>query len=157
MLQIHQKIEQARVSAGLTQDEMAERLGIKRTTYQYWEQKTPSIDKIKEVARVLNLPPDYFFGANDEKEPMAEHEVDYESRRTLERTLENLSEDKIRSTAIIERLVTMLERQFSSQKIPTTAEGTQETGNTTALKTVPTDLGLGKKSHQAHNKRQGDK
>jgi hypothetical protein len=83
--------------------------------------------------------------------------MDSESRRTLERTLENLSEDKIRSTAIIERLVTMLERQFSSQKIPTTAEGTQETGNTTALKTVPTDLGLGKKSHQAHKGKSGDK
>jgi DNA-binding XRE family transcriptional regulator len=40
MLQIHQKIEQARISAGLTQDEMAERLGVKRSTYQYWEQKT---------------------------------------------------------------------------------------------------------------------
>lgn len=38
--------------------------------------------------------------------------IDTESRRTLERTLENLSEDKIRSTAIIERLVTMLENQF---------------------------------------------
>jgi transcriptional regulator with XRE-family HTH domain len=157
MLQIHQKIEQARISAGLTQDEMAEKLGIKRTTYQYWEQKTPSIDKIKEVARVLNLPPDYFFGVGDEKDEGREHEVDYESRRTLERTLENLSEDKIRSTAIIERLVTMLERQFSSQKIPTASEGTQETGNTTGLKTGPTDLGLGKKSHQAHNKKQGDK
>jgi transcriptional regulator with XRE-family HTH domain len=157
MLQIHQKIEQARISAGLTQDEMAEKLGIKRTTYQYWEQVTPSIDKINRVAEVLKLPNDYFFGVGDEKDEGREHEVDYESRRTLERTLENLSEDKIRSTAIIERLVTMLERQFSSQKIPTTAEGTQETGNTTALKTVPTDLGLGKKSHQAHKGKSGDK
>jgi hypothetical protein len=83
--------------------------------------------------------------------------MDSESRRTLERTLENLSEDKIRSTAIIERLVTMLEKQFSSQKIPTTGEATLETDNTKGLKTGPTDLGLGKKSHQAHNKKQGDK
>jgi transcriptional regulator with XRE-family HTH domain len=93
---------------------MAEKLKIKRSTYQYWEQKTPSIDKIKEVARVLNLPVDYFFGNTDEKNIVNEPEIDYESRRTLERTLENLSEDKIRSTAIIERLVTMLEKQFSS-------------------------------------------
>ncbi len=33
-----------------------------------------------------------------------------ESRKTLERTLENMSQDKIRSTAIIERLVALLER-----------------------------------------------
>jgi transcriptional regulator with XRE-family HTH domain len=47
-------------------------------------------------------------------------EMDHESRRSLEKTLENLSEDKIRSTAIIERLVTMLERQFSSGALPKT-------------------------------------
>lgn len=66
MLQIHEKIEQARVSAGLTQDQMAEKLGIKRSTYQYWEKKTPGIDKIKQVAKVLSLPNDYFLGRSDE-------------------------------------------------------------------------------------------
>lgn len=65
-MQIHEKIEQARVSAGLSQDEMAEKLGIGRSTYQYWEKKTPSIDKILRVAKVLHLPDDYFFGDNDE-------------------------------------------------------------------------------------------
>jgi hypothetical protein len=53
---------------------------------------------------------------NVKRETKGQHitSIDNESRRTLERTLENLSEDKIRSTAIIERLVTMLEKQFSS-------------------------------------------
>jgi uncharacterized protein YnzC (UPF0291/DUF896 family) len=51
--------------------------------------------------------------ANSVRE-ISEPSIDHESRRTLERTLENLSEDKIRSTAIIERLVTMLEKQISS-------------------------------------------
>jgi hypothetical protein len=55
--------------------------------------------------------------------PPVHEEIDQESRRTLERTLENLSEDKIRSTAIIERLVTMLERQFSSPGLTKTQEG----------------------------------
>lgn len=66
-MQIHKKIEQARLSAGLTQDEMAEKLGIKRSTYQYWEKITPSIDKIKKVAKALKLSEDYFFGEKDEK------------------------------------------------------------------------------------------
>jgi hypothetical protein len=46
---------------------------------------------------------------------------DYESRKTLEMTLFNMSEDKLRSTAIIDRLVTLLERSFnyeSSEKAP---------------------------------------
>lgn len=66
MLQINQKIEQARLSANLSQEEMAEKLGIKRSTYQYWEKKTPSVDKVKLVAKVLGLDDDYFFGTSDE-------------------------------------------------------------------------------------------
>lgn len=66
-MQIHEKIEKERVKAGLTQEEMAEKLNIKRSTYQYWERKTPGIDKIKLVARALNLPYDYFFVTEDEK------------------------------------------------------------------------------------------
>lgn len=74
MLQIHEKIEQARISAGLSQEEMAEKLGIKRSTYQYWEQQTPSLAKIKKVAKVLNLSDDYFFGA-DEKNNTKSNQV----------------------------------------------------------------------------------
>src|SRR5579871_6136557 len=69
MLHINKKIEQAMVAANLTQDELAQKLGIKRSTYQYWEKKTPTIDKIKAVTKALNLPEDYFFNAiNIEKD-----------------------------------------------------------------------------------------
>jgi transcriptional regulator with XRE-family HTH domain len=66
MLQINQKIETERIKAGLTQDEMAEKLGIKRSTYQYWEKKTPGIDKLKQVARALGKPENYFLTDTDE-------------------------------------------------------------------------------------------
>jgi len=66
MLQIHEKLRVAREKAGLTQDELAARLGIERSTYQYWETKTPSIDKIKRVAVALKLAEDYFFVTKDE-------------------------------------------------------------------------------------------
>lgn len=59
-------IEQARVSAKLSQEEMAEKLSIKRSTYQYWEKVTPGMDKIKAVAKALGLPDDYFFVKQDE-------------------------------------------------------------------------------------------
>lgn len=65
-MQIHEKIKRARILADLTEEEMAEKLGIKRSTYQYWEKKTPSLDKIKQVAEVLGLPDDYFFISDDE-------------------------------------------------------------------------------------------
>lgn len=66
MLQIYQRIEQERISAGLTQEQMAEKLGIERSTYQYWEKKTPSTEKIIRVAKALGLPEDYFFVSKDE-------------------------------------------------------------------------------------------
>lgn len=66
MLQIHEKIALAREAANLTQQELADKLGIERSTYQYWEQKTPGIDKIYRVAEALKLPKHYFFVEDDE-------------------------------------------------------------------------------------------
>lgn len=55
------------------------------------------------------------------------------SRERLERTLENLSEDKIRSTAIMERLVALLENAISSNKSLTgTPESPEGAVNTAA-------------------------
>lgn len=60
-MQIHEKIKQARISSGLKPEELANKIGIPRTTYLYWEEKTPHIDKIKAVAVALGLPENYFF------------------------------------------------------------------------------------------------
>jgi transcriptional regulator with XRE-family HTH domain len=67
MLQIHKRIKDERIKAGLSEDEIAEKIGVGRTTYQYWEKKTPAVDKIKKVAKALGLPEDYFF-INAEKQ-----------------------------------------------------------------------------------------
>jgi transcriptional regulator with XRE-family HTH domain len=68
MLHIHEKIERARVSKGLTQEELADKIGIARTTYKGYEEKTPTIiEKIVRVARALELPDNYFF-VNDGEE-----------------------------------------------------------------------------------------
>lgn len=79
MLQIHEKIEQARVSAGLTQLEMAEKLGIKRSTYQYWEQKTPKMENILAVAKVLGLPKEYFLGGSLSDASVEERLISHDS------------------------------------------------------------------------------
>lgn len=67
MLQIHKLIKQARLSAGLSEEEMAEKIGVGRTTYQYWEKKTPSLDNLQKVINALELPNDYFFVNRDEE------------------------------------------------------------------------------------------
>lgn len=81
MLQIHEKIVQARVSLGLTQEEVADKLGVPRTTYKGWEIKTPSIDKVKRIAEALGLPIDYFFAQNGEK---TANDIDPKYVRTIE-------------------------------------------------------------------------
>lgn len=60
-MQIHEKIRNERVKAGLTEEQLAEKIGVKRSTYQYWETKTPNVDKVKQVAKALGLPENYFF------------------------------------------------------------------------------------------------
>lgn len=61
-----------------------------------------------------------------------------QSRRSLEKTLEHLSEDKIKSTAIIERLVTLLENNLAVKPdmslFPTPGGKSTETGTKTEKK-----------------------
>lgn len=57
MLQICENIRQARVSRGLSQQELAEKLGVERPTYKNWEDKTePSLSTIKSIAAQLEVP-----------------------------------------------------------------------------------------------------
>jgi transcriptional regulator with XRE-family HTH domain len=66
-MQIHELIKNERINAGLTEAQMAAKLGVKRSTYQYWEKETPSIDKVRAIARALGLNDEYFFGLEDQK------------------------------------------------------------------------------------------
>jgi hypothetical protein len=76
------------------------------------------------------------------------------SRERLERTLENMSEDKIRSTAIMERLVALLESAFNSGvpgKVPRVLPHSDTQGGTPEK---VQDLRLGKK-YSKRNKPEG--
>lgn len=55
-------LRQLRKQAGLTQEQMAEKLHISETQYGNYEQgkSTPPLDKFVEIATTLNLPLDYF-------------------------------------------------------------------------------------------------
>jgi transcriptional regulator with XRE-family HTH domain len=65
-MQIHERIKKERLRQELSEEEVAKRLKIKRSTYQYWETVTPKVDKIKSVARALGLDENFFFIAPDE-------------------------------------------------------------------------------------------
>lgn len=99
MTPIHQLIANERKKAHLTEDEMAKKLKVTRATYQYWEKKTPSVEKIERVERALNLPHGYFFEqqrkGNDEKiiKPEAKSSSDgYMPKDTESKTILELAE-----------------------------------------------------------------
>lgn len=65
-MHIHERIKDERVKSGLTPEQVAEKIGVARTTYLYWEEKTPNLDKIKKVSKALGLPDNYFLTETDE-------------------------------------------------------------------------------------------
>lgn len=72
MLQICSNIKQAREAKGFSQQKMADLMGIERSTYKNWEDKTePSLSILKTIATILEVPAASLlvgvveFGAND--------------------------------------------------------------------------------------------
>lgn len=56
MLQICSNIKQARKSTDYTQHQLAEFLGVSRSTYANWENNTePELTTLKSIAQVLNI------------------------------------------------------------------------------------------------------
>lgn len=71
MKEIADRIKEARLAKGMTQDELAKALGLKsRSSINKMEKNTYEIglDRLKQIARVLDVDPDYLaFGNTEDK------------------------------------------------------------------------------------------
>lgn len=58
------RLKAARKAAGMTQQEIARRLGITRNGYQFYElgKRDPSTPTVIKLSKMFNRPTDYFFG-----------------------------------------------------------------------------------------------
>jgi transcriptional regulator with XRE-family HTH domain len=58
------RLHSAREVAGLTQSQVAEKMGITQTAYALWERRSVALkpNQISKVAEVLNISIDYLFG-----------------------------------------------------------------------------------------------
>jgi transcriptional regulator with XRE-family HTH domain len=66
-MQINKKIKEARELKQWTQEEIADAIGEKRTTYSGWEKKTiPSFDIVIKISKVTGMPLKEFIAAVDE-------------------------------------------------------------------------------------------
>jgi ribosome-binding protein aMBF1 (putative translation factor) len=59
-----ERLHAARIAAGLSQAQLAERLGITQTSYAAWERHTLALrpEQIEQVTEILGISPNYLFG-----------------------------------------------------------------------------------------------
>jgi transcriptional regulator with XRE-family HTH domain len=64
-----ERIHAAREALGLSQAQVAEKLGITQMAYAFWERRPVALrsDQIEKLAEVLKVTPDYLFGRNGQK------------------------------------------------------------------------------------------
>lgn len=63
-----ERLKKIRKACGLSQAEVAQALGVERTTYTYYElgQHEPNIARIKDIAKLFNMDVAALLGENDE-------------------------------------------------------------------------------------------
>lgn len=167
-MQIHELIKAERLKAGLTEDQIAEKLEIPRATYQNWEKKPPSVEKIRAVAKVLNLSKDYFFINSDEEEVdndenigiVQEPPVQYETKRIIYNKggdfLQALIEEKDKAIRKAEDFAQKMENHYEDMK--SALERSQLAINdflkpmATSLKDIPPVLDIIVRNSHEHDK-----
>ena len=62
-----EKIRRARKAAGLTQRQLAEKIGVANTSVSNWEKdlSRPDADLIQKLCAVLNVQPNHFYGTEN--------------------------------------------------------------------------------------------
>ncbi|QCS76856.1 helix-turn-helix transcriptional regulator [Lactiplantibacillus plantarum subsp. plantarum] len=65
------RVKEISKKRGLTLAQLNEKVGFKQNVIYSWKTKTPSVDKVKAVADVLNVSVDYLLGNTDNPEPSA--------------------------------------------------------------------------------------
>ena len=68
-----EKIRNARKALGLTQRQLADRLGVSNTSISNWEKglSRPDVDMIQKLCEVLRLQPNDFYGTTENSEAPA--------------------------------------------------------------------------------------
>ncbi|VDG31506.1 hypothetical protein [Lactobacillus plantarum] [Lactiplantibacillus mudanjiangensis] len=62
------RVKEISKKRGLTLAQLNEKVGFKQNVIYSWKTKTPSVDKVKAVADVLNVSVDYLLGNTDNPE-----------------------------------------------------------------------------------------
>ena len=71
----NENLKIARERKGISQKEMAEQIGVAKSTYSLYESgnREPNVQTIKKIADVLNVTADELLGLEDEPQTIAAH------------------------------------------------------------------------------------
>ena len=88
MTNIGEKIGNLRAKAGLTQTDLAKKLGISRSSVNFWEMSlsSPSVANIIEMSKIFNVPTDYFL-SSENKELIDITELTFEQKEVIYKTV----------------------------------------------------------------------
>ena len=126
-MEFYEELKAARIKAGLTQQQIADEIGITKSTYCGYEtaKRNPDPQRIKQLAKVLHISADTLLdtGIGKEKSPApAEAETEEVSLEETDRLLvalglikegEQLSDDDL---AFISHIVGLLDAWFRKRK-----------------------------------------
>lgn len=70
-MKLHEKIYTCRKKAGLSQEALAEKLGVSRQSVSKWEtgESVPEISKLPILANIFNVTTDWLLSESDEYKP----------------------------------------------------------------------------------------
>jgi len=74
---LSERLKTLRKEAGLTQEEVAKKLGVSRPAYTYWEkgEKRPTPDKLTQIASLFGVSTDYLLNSDTEDIDLSEVEL----------------------------------------------------------------------------------
>ena len=67
----NENLKEARLKSGLSQKDVAENIGVAKSTYSLYESgsREPNVNTIKKIADFFNVSVDYLLGRTDDKDP----------------------------------------------------------------------------------------
>lgn len=71
----NENLKEARIKKGLSQKEVADNIGVAKSTYSLYESgnREPNVQTIKKIADFLNISADELLGLNDQPTTLAAH------------------------------------------------------------------------------------
>lgn len=71
----NENLKTARIRKGLTQKDIAERIGVAKSTYSLYESgnREPNVQTIKKIADILNTSADTLLGIDENPQTIAAH------------------------------------------------------------------------------------